>query len=49
LCGDVLRLKQILLNFIGNAIKFSDHGQITVRVNAVEEGPVGAKLRFRDI
>ena len=35
--GDALRLKQILLNFIGNAIKFSDHGQITVRARALEE------------
>jgi CheY-like chemotaxis protein len=37
LCGDALRLRQILLNFIGNAIKFSDHGQITVRASAAEE------------
>ncbi len=46
LCGDVLRLKQILLNFIGNAIKFSDHGQITVRVNAVEEDSHSLLLRI---
>jgi PAS domain S-box-containing protein len=46
LCGDVLRLKQILINYIGNAIKFSDRGQITVRAHAVEEGGLSLLLRI---
>jgi PAS domain S-box-containing protein len=37
LCGDAMRLKQILINFIGNAIKFSSQGQITVHAHAVEQ------------
>jgi PAS domain S-box-containing protein len=34
--GDSLRLGQVLLNFVGNAIKFSSQGVITVRARCVE-------------
>ncbi len=37
LSGDAFHLRQILLNFLGNACKFSDQGTITVRVSAVEQ------------
>lgn len=43
--ADGLRLNQVLVNIIGNAIKFTEHGGITVRVEELESAP-RAVLRF---
>jgi PAS domain S-box-containing protein len=44
--GDAMRVKQILLNYIGNAIKFSERGQINVRASLEEEDSGSILLRI---
>ena len=46
LIGDPGRLRQILINLSGNAIKFTDKGEIVIRVSLEKEDAASVTLRF---
>ena len=46
LCGDPVKLGQALTNLVGNAIKFTENGAITIGADRVSQSPELVNVRF---
>src|SRR5262245_61387613 len=44
--GDAHHLRQVLINLGGNAVKFTEHGSVTVHVSSQSESETGVRLKF---
>lgn len=46
LVGDAMRIRQILTNYMSNALKFTERGYITVKLSVIESCAESVRLRF---
>jgi PAS domain S-box-containing protein len=46
LIGDPFRITQVLINLIGNSIKFTEQGKVSVKVNVIQNAKLGQEIEL---